>query len=300
MLSEITRRDIVDVLTLSGIEYNGRLGEVEFLMRLYDLQKLPSGDGRFADAAGDINQHRWNNHDWEDGWVFSDSRFNLLHGPEKSFLDFLAMMIHPAVRSKPAEVDQIVKLLNPLLNREGWELAVASTIAGRPVYSARTLTGKISPALNAAKGMAVRVDAAYIHQQIQRIEQAVEKDPEQAIGTAKELVETVAKTIFLDHGLRVPVEDDFPKLIRAALKQLKLVPDDIPDQAYAADIIRKLLHNLATISNGLAELRNGYGTGHGKDARARGLRARHARLAVGAAATLAVFMQETSEEMLGK
>jgi hypothetical protein len=58
-----------------------------------------------------------------------------------------------------------------------------------------------------------------------------------------------------------------------------------------------MLMNLATIVQGSAELRNAYGTGHGKSktqARRR-LRPRHARLAVGSAATLGTFLYETHE-----
>jgi hypothetical protein len=42
-------------------------------------------------------------------------------------------------------------------------------------------------------------------------------------------------------------------------------------------------------TQGIAELRNHYGTGHGKAAGAKGLSSRHAKLAVGAAASLAVW-----------
>jgi hypothetical protein len=55
------------------------------------------------------------------------------------------------------------------------------------------------------------------------------------------------------------------------------------------------LSNLGTIGNGLAELRGLYGTGHGKTAE---LSARHAKLAVGAAATLATFLFETHKETM--
>jgi hypothetical protein len=49
------------------------------------------------------------------------------------------------------------------------------------------------------------------------------------------------------------------------------------------------LSNLATITQGIAELRNQYGTVHGKSSKAKGLTSRHAKLAVGSASTLAVF-----------
>ncbi|WP_232416201.1 abortive infection family protein [Methylotenera mobilis] len=79
-------------------------------------------------------------------------------------------------------------------------------------------------------------------------------------------------------------------------KELELTPGDIPDKSRAAETIKSLLSNLATITQGVAELRNHYGTGHGKVAGAKGLQSRHAKLAVGAASTLAVFLAETHKE----
>ncbi len=51
-----------------------------------------------------------------------------------------------------------------------------------------------------------------------------------------------------------------------------------------------------TIGNNLAELRELYGTGHGKHGSSTGLKTRHAKLAIGAAATFAVFLFETHKE----
>jgi anaerobic selenocysteine-containing dehydrogenase len=72
--------------------------------------------------------------------------------------------------------------------------------------------------------------------------------------------------------------------------------EHIPDDAKASDSIKRLLSNLATITNGVAELRNSYGTGHGKNSKTKGLSPRHAKLAVGAASTLAIFLVETHHE----
>ena len=76
---------------------------------------------------------------------------------------------------------------------------------------------------------------------------------------------------------------------------MKLIPEGIPDTARGADVIKRLLSNLGMIGNGLAELRGLYGTGHGKHGTATGLGARHAKLTVGAAATLTLFLFETHE-----
>jgi hypothetical protein len=71
------------------------------------------------------------------------------------------------------------------------------------------------------------------------------------------------------------------------------VPDDVPAAAKGAEFIKKLLGNLAVTVQTLTELRNLYGTGHGKSGRTRGLLPRHGRLAAGAAASLASFLYET-------
>ena len=128
------------------------------------------------------------------------------------------------------------------------------------------------------------------------MESAVESDPSLAIGTAKELIETCCKTILAERGKPVIGTPDVSTLTKETLKELKLVPEGIPDAARGADVIKRLLSNLGTIGNGLAELRGLYGTGHGKHGSATGLGSRHAKLAVGAAATLTVFLFETHKE----
>jgi AbiJ N-terminal domain 3 len=81
-ITEVTRREIID----RTADWSGRLQESDFLSRLYDLNALPSNDDRFKTAAKDIWQHRVNNSDWEDDWVFYDDRFNLFRGSNEEFL----------------------------------------------------------------------------------------------------------------------------------------------------------------------------------------------------------------------
>lgn len=150
----------------------------------------------------------------------------------------------------------------------------------------------VAPAL---KLIAERLDAPYLVRQVEVIEGAVETDPRLAIGTAKELIESVCKTILKDRGVTVERSWDVVKLVKTALKELDLTPDDIPDAAKGAETIKRLLMNLATVTQGLAEIRNLFGTGHGPEGRVRGLQPRHARLMAGAAVTLATFLFETQE-----
>jgi hypothetical protein len=296
-ISQVTRRDIFDYIRTEGGPWWGRMDEIAFLGRVYDLEELPSTDARYSTAGRDIFQHRVNNYDWDDDWVFHDSRFQLGSGPDELLLGFLAQMVHPVVQPDTERAAQIVTELNKLLAPDGWMLKEHKQLSGRPVYApARTGTGA-GPAVGFAHEAAARIDAEYISQQVTRMEGAVDADPELAIGTAKEFVESICKTVLDERNEPYAKTDDLPALVRKTTKVLQLTPDDVGNTARAADIIKKMLMNLATLVQGSAELRNVYGTGHGKSktqGRQR-LTPRHARLAVGTAVTLGVFLYETHE-----
>ncbi len=142
---------------------------------------------------------------------------------------------------------------------------------------------------------AATLDVPELHRQLLRLRDAHEDDPALAIGTAKELIETTCKTILHERKVTFNEGADISELVKETRKALDLLPDNVPNAAKGAEAIKRVLSNLGAVAQGLAELRNLYGTGHGKAGATRGLSARHARLAVGSAATLATFLLETHE-----
>jgi hypothetical protein len=64
----------------------------------------------------------------------------------------------------------------------------------------------------------------------------------------------------------------------------------------SADSIRKVLRGMHQAVIGTAELRNRFGTGHGRHRRSSGLGPRHARLVASAALGLTRFLLETRAE----
>jgi hypothetical protein len=295
-ISQITRRDIADAIAIEGVNWSGRLEESEFLSRIFDLNALPSTDGRFKDAAGDIWQHRVNNpEDWSDYWIFQDERFDLMGCDDQVFLRFLCETIHPVVRADVTESEKLCQLYNSYLKNDGFQLIEKTRLSGKPIFTGRDVGVIGAPGLATAREVLSGTDATYVAQQITRMESSVINDPDLAIGTAKELVETCCKTILIERGITIPKGADLPQLVKLTSKELQLTPEDIPGEAKAADTIKRLLSNLATITQGIAELRNQYGTGHGKASKAKGLTSRHAKLAVGSASTLAVFLSETHQ-----
>ena len=135
-----------------------------------------------------------------------------------------------------------------------------------------------------------------MQKEIERLENAVERDPALAIGTAKDLVETCCKSILSKRGVEVSRKADLPELTKLLAKELKLVPEGISDEAKGSETIRLILRNLAALTQYLAELRGLYGSGHGRDGKHRGLEPRHARLAVGAAVAFIDFVTDTHHQ----
>jgi len=140
------------------------------------------------------------------------------------------------------------------------------------------------------------LDAPELKAQIERMRDAIENDPSLAVGTSKELVESACRTILEENSRTIDAGWDLVRLAKEARDELDLLPEDVPEQAKGNEAIKKLLANLGVVVQSLAEVRNLYGTGHGRNGARQALKPRHARLAVGAATTLATFLLETHWE----
>jgi len=229
-ITHITRKDLFDSIVIEKVDWSGSLEEAEFLARVYNLQEIKSTDQRFNDAAGDIWQHRFNNWDWEDHWIFHDARFQLMNGDDEILLRFLAETVHPIVRSDVTESKKLVQLYNKFLHNDGFELSEKYRISGKPIYIGRNIGATALPGMAAAKSVLSGTDLVYVGQQITRMEAAVNNDPSLAIGTAKELIESCCKTILSERDVAINNSDDLPKLVKATVKELRLTPKDIPNE----------------------------------------------------------------------
>lgn len=170
----------------------------------------------------------------------------------------------------PKDHERAVAVLTQCLANDGF------------TYRDRKILPKGQAHLAALNAAVSHLDLPELQTQLQRLRDSDEQDPALAIGTAKELVETTCKTILNARGIAFDERgDDLLELVKATRTALRLMPEDVPSAAKGVETMRRLLGNLGNVAQGLAELRNLYGTGHGRAGSARGLAARHARLAVG-------------------
>lgn len=226
-LTEITRLNLLDDLRLSRFSVYGAMGEIEFLSRLAPLDDLPSTDPRFRTMVGDITTHRISFSDWGDDWLWTDRRLRL--DETDKFLECLCLMLHPITRRKPDEVEELRALFNRHLAHDGIEIVEAGQVQNRTTFAARPVGGGSRLADRKATLVTLGVHVA---QQVERLRKT-EEDPAAVIGAAKELMETVCKTVLRANNETYTVDDDLPRLSKKAVGLLKLVPDEFTEKAKA-------------------------------------------------------------------
>jgi len=281
---------------IGKLSYNGNQTEPDFLARFFDLKNLQSRDSRYNNAYDDIYQHMVNNYDWDYNWIYTDPRINMFHCDDETYLQFLSKTLHPSVRSSKDEVDQLLEIYNRFLGADGFEIFQVDEISGRPIFSGRQKV--LGQASFITKKVEIRryLNTAYVNSKIITMNDAINKDTGLAIGTAKELLETICKSILKQHG--VPIESDWslPRLLKETTSNLDFRPKDATDSQKAESSIRQILGGIASIVHGVTELRNGYGSGHGKDADFKGLEVKYAKLVVGIVHEIALLFLATNGE----
>jgi hypothetical protein len=296
-ITPVTRRDITDYIVGDKIAWWGRLDEVAFLSRVFpDIEERPSYDTRFSTASRDIRQHREYNSDWEDDWILDDERFGLRSGPDELFVLFLSQMLHPLVRPEADEAKQLLADFNQMLEGDDWELIEVGQLSGRPVYEGRRREA-IKPPLEAidVDSYGNLLDPQVLREHLRRIDAGLKSDPAAAIGSSKELLESVLKAILEDYEVDYKSGDELMDLYKRVQGSLGLNTDAVPDDAKGSKAAVKALRALVTTVQSLAELRNALGTGHGPSRQSAAL-TRHARLAFNSSLAVTTFLLDTWHE----
>lgn len=137
-ISDVTRRNIIDLLSLRDRPFHGRLELVPFLERIWNIREMESTDNRFSDAAGDIQQHMVNNYDWTDEYLLI-TRLNVLHYGDDIFLNFLEQAVHPLVQSDQEYVSRLVADINEHLLQDSYRLELGQYLSGHATFVGRSV-----------------------------------------------------------------------------------------------------------------------------------------------------------------
>ena len=153
---------------------------------------------------------------------------------------------------------------------------------------------------DAVKNLQREFSNEYLTSEMNLMLKMQDENPTEAIGKAKELIESCCKTILEANGERVPNNCELSKLVSDTTKFLRITPEDIPEDIPMAATMKALLGNLRAIAKAIAELRNAYGSGHGRSVAYKGLQPRHAKLAVGSSLTLVRFLWDSFQRKKAK
>ncbi len=141
---------------------------------------------------------------------------------------------------------QPLKALGSAFERAGWHLDSRGHLS--PLVLADIEHANLRPALEA---------------QVARLRSA-SGDPSLLLGTAKELLETVARYTLEEMGQPARANANFDELLHMARERLWLLPQQVSADDAAGKIEREVYEGLWKVAKSVNGLRNLEGTGHGR------------------------------------
>ncbi len=136
-----------------------------------------------------------------------------------------------------------------------------------------------------------------LDEQLGRLRRASD-DPGQLLGSAKDLLEAVAKFVLEEFGADVPKNADFDYLWYLARERLGVLPEQVDSALPGANCIKSILQSSWKIAEQVNKLRGLQGTGHGRTLPT-GVSADMALLVVREACSVAEFMLVTLDRARG-
>jgi hypothetical protein len=137
-------------------------------------------------------------------------------------------------------------------------------------------------------------DLASINEEFDRALRNVESSPREAVSAASNILESICKTYIEDEGLEMPAKQDLQPVWSVVRKDLGFDPSAIEDRD-----LKEILSGLCAVVNGIGALRTHASSAHGSGRKAYRLEPRHARLAIHAAHTIALFVLESWDKKRG-
>lgn len=133
-------------------------------------------------------------------------------------------------------------------------------------------------------------DLKGLNQEFERAQQNIDRDPPASITAACAILEALFKIFLEDEGLPVPTKQTTGPLWHEVQNHLGLDPKSVEDVD-----LKKVLGGMTSVVDGIGAFRTHAGSAHGRGRPAYAPAARHARLVVHAAHSVAVFVLETWE-----
>lgn len=131
-------------------------------------------------------------------------------------------------------------------------------------------------------------DTGSIDVEFNRALSNVETNPREATSAASNILESVCKAYIIDEELDMPAKQDLKPIWTVVRKDLNFDPSVVEDQD-----LQQILSGMISVVEGIGALRTHASSAHGAGKKTYKLEPRHARLAIHAAHTVALFILES-------
>lgn len=155
----------------------------------------------------------------------------------------------------------------------------------------KILGGAVGGATRTLESALRSLDLAAVEEEFVRCIKNVEADPPAALAAACSGIESLLKHYIEDESLDMPDTQTLAKLWKVVRDHLGWSPASVEE-----DDLKRILTGLASVVDGVGALRTHASAAHGAGRSRYRVRPRHARLAVHAAHSLAVFLIESWRE----
>lgn len=126
---------------------------------------------------------------------------------------------------------------------------------------------------------------------------SIKTNTDLALGSAKELLEIVCKSILSEKKISYTDDMTLSKLFKETINSVGILESSSASNKEQADrSIRQILSGLNSVIQGVSELRNGYGSGHGKEASFKRLEPQYVEFVVSIVSNIVVFILQINGE----
>jgi hypothetical protein len=302
-LSKVTKKELIKCLTKSDSPYPflwyGELKEFDFIKSYSKLDEYSYNNSNINCYEQYKNNRISNKDSYSSDMFFYDSHLPFQTAEDNYILEFLENVFSPEVRNESGNWKDVLLNINILLVQDGYILTEDGKISGLTKYKCK----KIEEAITIPKSVeqiAFSFETKYISHQKELIEGTIDSKPYVSIGKSKELIESALKYILRCENVPYSNSDDLLKLNKKVTKILKI---DVQSNPNASENIRgakQIFSGLCNIAQGMCELRNQNGDGHGYHPNHFIIPPGYARLAASASITYVAFLKETFEEISKK
>lgn len=290
-ISELTKRNISE-LFVNGIPIQNssqkKISSIQGKLNILDfLKRIPNLDDKIKkEILKDYSFDQEIGMNLEKDLTAKKFFEHLYTKNDEVFISFLEMCFHPIVRKSNDVCTDLLNKIDSYLLIDGYERYKKEEISGEPIYSWKLSNQKsyvlASELERFNSEFNFEINSEYISKQINDMLSNITVDTKATITKSRDLIESVCKFILEKLEYDIDKNENFPKLVKNTFNKLEIEPKSS----------KKILNGLNTIANGLSELRNKYGDGHGKPVNFSPLPIEYARLAVNTAATLVSFLYD--------